>query len=229
MIRTKGRRRLACYHEAGHALARWWMGFHTENVVVLTVEQVRAGVTVLDRRDREHAVEGMVNGYDIHMPLAREMVAGARDADRAWLSRQVEVRTDMALMELYAGPFAEVRFRKCAALACFMFGGDQDMAQAREIAAAWFDDEVDRRAAHFRADRRAAALVRSRKGWMAISALASAVFRKGEIDGDEVDALCAGVYGGEFRYGVWDKAWPPTLEQIRDGHIPEPAQQEQAA
>ncbi len=55
MIRTKGRRRLACYHEAGHALARWWMGFHTENVVVLTVEQVRAGVTVLDRRDREPA------------------------------------------------------------------------------------------------------------------------------------------------------------------------------
>jgi len=123
----------------------------------------------------------------------------------------------MALMELYAGPFAEARFRKCSALACFLLGGDQDMAQAREIAAAWFDEEVDRRAAHFRADRRAAALVRSRKGWMAISALASAVFRKGEIDGDEVDALCAGVYGGEFRYGGWDKAWPPTLEQIRDG------------
>ena len=46
MIRTRGRRPLTCHHEAGHAVARWWLGFHLDDATVLSVEEVRAGVTL---------------------------------------------------------------------------------------------------------------------------------------------------------------------------------------
>ena len=52
MIRTRGRRPLTCHHEPGHAVARWWVGFHSDDVAVLAVEKVRAGETLPDRKSR---------------------------------------------------------------------------------------------------------------------------------------------------------------------------------
>lgn len=38
MIHTRGRRPLACHHEAGHALAHWWLGFHVDASAVLILD-----------------------------------------------------------------------------------------------------------------------------------------------------------------------------------------------
>ncbi len=111
MTYAHGRRPLACHHEAGHAVARWWLGFHVDDVAVLSVEEVRAGEMLADRRGREHRCEGLLNGYDISIPLARETLSGRVEPDRTWFARQAERRTEMALVELYAGFWAKARYR----------------------------------------------------------------------------------------------------------------------
>ena len=222
MIRTRGRRPLTCHHEAGHAVARWWLGFHTDDVAVLTVDEVRGGAMLPDRRGREHRCEGLANGYDIHFPHAREQVCGSWDSadHRASFILSAGRRADMALVELYAGGYAEARFLRRSAFACFLSGGGGDVDQAREIAADWFDTQADQQAAHARAETIARAFVRSPKGWAAIKAVAGALLGRGRIDGDEVDALCSAAYGAPFAYDRWAEIWPPTAEQIRSGHLP---------
>ncbi len=220
MTRTRGRRPLACHHEAGHAVARWWLGFHSDDVAVLTLDEVRAGEMLADRRGREYRCEGLLNGYDISIPLARETLSGRVEPDRTWFARQVERRTEMALVELYAGFWAEARYRRRSSLICVLGGGSQDLAQAREVAAAWFDTEEACSAAHSRTERIARALARSPKAWAAVQAIAAALFDCGRIDGDEVDALSSAAYGGSLDYDRWAEAWPPTPAQIRAGFLP---------
>ena len=139
----------------------------------------------------------------------------------------------MALVEPSAGAQAEARYRRRSSLACILAGGCQDSAQAKGVAAAWFDTEQARSAAHARAETIAGALVRSPTGWVAIRAVASAVLDRGridgdEIDGDEIDVLCAAAVGQPFRHGAWDGAWPPTSARIRAGVIPERASRQAA-
>jgi hypothetical protein len=79
MIRTKGRRRLTCFHEAGHCLARWYFGYPIERVVVLTVEQVRAGVRIRNPRGELVTCEGMVvaNSIDRGLPPKTSRISRA--------------------------------------------------------------------------------------------------------------------------------------------------------
>lgn len=229
-MRLKGRRRLACYHEAGHALARWWLGFSTDNVVVLSVEQVLARAGILDRRGcLRFGCEGLVNGYEIIVFGERKDLAeGYDDERRAWLVRQCEARAEMEIMSCYIGPYAEARFTKCGALGCFLGGGEGDLADVQRIIEAWFDGDPDK-TVRVRADGIARSLVRSEKGWKAITVMAEALHRKGEIDGDEIDAICSEAYGQPLEYGAWLNSWPPTPKQIRDGYIPVRPPQMQAA
>lgn len=97
MTGARGRRPLACHHGAGHAIARWQLEFHRDDVVVLALDEVRAGVTLADRRGREHRAEGLLNGYDIVIPLARATVGSRAEPDRTWFARQAERRTEMAV------------------------------------------------------------------------------------------------------------------------------------
>lgn len=46
MSRVKGRCPLTCHHEGGHALVRWFFGYHTDRAVVQTVEELIAGKRV---------------------------------------------------------------------------------------------------------------------------------------------------------------------------------------
>ena len=44
---------------------------------------------------------------------------------------------------------------------------------------------------------------------------------RGEIEGDEIAALCREAYGGrECAFGAWDDQRPPTLAQLRSAYIP---------
>ena len=221
MGRMTGRRRLTCHHEAGHALARWWLGFYTDRAVVLSVEEVLARTPIVNRRGVGSLCEGMIDGHDIHFPFARESLDGmGKDRDR--YEAQAGRRVEMALVELYAGAYAEARHRKWSSLACFLAGGAGDLDSARRISDEWFVSEADKTAANRRAERYAAALVRSPKGAAAIRAMADALHEHGEIDGDAIEAHCRAAYGAEPQHDAWADHWPPTLEQIRHGFIPPP-------
>src|SRR5215207_5807222 len=65
------------------------------------------------------------------------------------------------------------------------------------------------------------ALLRSREGWAAVTAVAEALQVQGELSGVEVAAVCRAAYGGrEARHGTWHQHCPPTLEMLRSGFLP---------
>lgn len=222
MARTKGRRRLTCHHEAGHALVRWYFGHRTDRAVVLTVEEVRGGVQVENRKGGRVACEGVVEGYDIHGYPWGPMKFTDTSEDQDHVAHLRAVSRDIELVNCAAGMAAEAAYRRVSVLACAIGGGGGDMKYARNIIDAWFPDEEGRREAMFLAERRAAALVRSRPGAAAIRAMSDALMGAGEIDGDEIASICREAYDGrECPFGAWAEHWPPTLAQIRSGFIPE--------
>lgn len=223
MIRTKGRRRLTCHHEGGHALVRWYFGHTTDKAVVLTVEEVRAGKQVENRRGVLGACEGAVDGYDIHSwPFGPRELSGATPAEAEAFQRDLEMSRDIELINCAAGMAAEAHYRRNSVLACAIGGGDGDLQHTRDILDAWYPDRAERSTVALTAERRASALVRSPQGSAAIRAMADALMDRGEIKGDEIAFLCSQAYGGRAcRFGGWAEHWPPTLAQLRAGFIPE--------
>lgn len=216
-----GRRRLACHHEAGHALVRWYFGHRTDRAVVLTAEEVRAGARVENRKGGLVLCEGVVEGYDIHgYPWGPVDVAGTPE-EKARCAHLRAMGRDIELMNCAAGIAAEAAYRKISAFACALWGGRGDLETSERILGAWFTDTAESRDAALAAEQRASALVRSKSGAAAIRSMADALMQAGEIDGDEISSLCRVAYGGrECPFGGWSAYWPPTLAQLRSGFVP---------
>jgi len=67
------------------------------------------------------------------------------------------------------------------------------------------------------AQSRATALVRSEKGWAAISAMGDALYKCGRIEGKDIEAMCTAAYGRQMSpFQSWMLHWPPTLEMLRN-------------
>ena len=231
MIRTKGRRPLTCHHEAGHALARWYFGHRMDRAVVLTVEEVRAGAQMENRRGVPViGCEGMVDAYSIcGYPYGPARVAIDPTTGPEFLHHW-KVSRDIALIECYAGFYAESAYRRCSVVGSILAGGDGDMKSAAAILDGWDLSEEERDSVTLSTQDRAAALVRSRMGSAAIRSMAAALLIKGEIYGDEIASLCRAAYGDrECVFGAWFNHWPPTLAQIRNGYIPDPPAPTRAA
>lgn len=222
MLRTRGRRPLTCHHEAGHALVRWFFGYHTDRVVVQTVEAVLAGRRIRDSRGRLVSCEGMVIGYDIcGYPFGRLKVAGTPE-DQAECDRVRAVSRDIDLINCLAGVYAEAAYTRRPLGACALAGGGGDMSDFSKLLHAWDLDDTECWTVSRAAENRAAALVRSPQGSAAIKAVADALMLRGSIPGERVASLCRKAYGGrQCAFGAWMDHWPPTLDQIRAGHIPE--------
>lgn len=225
MIHTKGRRPLTCHHEAGHALARWFFGYDTNRAVVQTFEAFLAGKRVRDRRGRLVICEGLVTGYDIHgHPWGRLKLSNGTSEEQAWLDRDRATSRDIELINCLAGFYAEAAYTRRPVNGCMLDGGGGDMKSFSTIVDAWGFTEEEERAVCQTAEARAAALVRSPQGSAAIKAIADVLLARGQITGDRIAALCRKAYGGrQCRFGAWIDHWPPTLAQIRSGHIPDPA------
>lgn len=209
----KGRRRLTCFHEAGHCLARWYLGFHTDSVEVLSVKQVTTGALAKDRRGRDVRCEGLVSGYDIHFVLPPSLVSGK-------FQSKGRNRAEMSLLALAAGVAAEARYRKLALLVCALEGGGEDWQAAKVVAADWLPDDAG---ALDIAHKRARALVASPTAWGAITSVAELLLQTGRLSGDAIDHCFLQAFGGSKAvYGAWDDLWPPTIMHLKAGFVPSP-------
>lgn len=222
------RRRCTCFHEAGHAVLRWWLGHDADYAMVLPLAAALAAARAPDRYGRPQVVEATVYGYAIATPeIYKRHLANARANDLR-LPERCAARVAMALMNCYAGPVAEARYTRKSLVACIIAGGSGDMESMDRILAAWFDDESDRSAARDEAISMTRAFVRSPKAWAAICVVARALQQRGELDGVVIASLCTAIYGDAPEHDAWALRWPPTSEEIQSGCIP-PHRQAEAA
>lgn len=227
MIRTKGRRRLTCHHEAGHALTRWYFGHMTDRAVVLTVEEVRAGKQIERRRGPPVSCEGTVYGYDICNP---HHGGPTKLPDNPVLEAEINARRavdrDVELINCFSGICAEAHYRHSSFDTALFEGGQCDLKGMRALLDGWglFGDA--RYTLEGQAQMLAVALVRSPAGAAAIKTMADALMGRGEITGDEIGRLCRVAYGGQqCEFGAWNAHWPPNPAQLRAGFIPEDREQ----
>ena len=215
-------RPLACYHEAGHCLARWYFGRHFDRAVVLSPAQLHQGVEVVNRRAQvvENA-EGFLDGYEVLSPLFPPSVLDTMGGDPATVaSLRVQTWSAVAvqLVESHAGVAAEARYTKRGITAAFFMGGSGDWATIRQVLDTWFPDEAAKTQAALLAERRATALVRSKAGWQAVTAIAHELMAHGEITWEAASPICETAYGREWRFLNWNvEGWLPSPEAIRRG------------
>ena len=220
-----GRRFMACYHEAGHCLARWWFGHSFDRVLVLTAEEVARKVQPLNRRGVPTPdIEGFMDCFDLVSyactPDLLDNIKGEPDLV-ARFRRNTRVLVEMSLVENFIGAAAEARYRKCSFIGAMLAGGGEDLAQARQTLDTWFADPEAWNAAAAQAEQRAMALVRSESGWLAVIALANALMDRGELQWDEAEPLLSAAYGCDMpNANAWMASWPPSLDMIRDGQFP---------
>ncbi len=225
--RSAGRRPLTCYHEAGHAFARWFFGHYTDGAVVLTRDQVLRGDWPVDRKGRvQRDAEGAVQGYDmgpnpfVSPKIDKIAFNGEGEGDLVdQLKRQMRIGAEIDLVDCAIGWTAEARYRKASALSCGLEGGRADATRALATAEWLYSTEAEQSSARALGERRARALVRSSKGWRAISAIANALIDHGIIDGDDIDTVCCEAYGiGEqLCWPAVYKAWPWPMNALKAG------------
>lgn len=224
MARTKGRRRLTCHHEAGHALTRWYFGHQTDRALVLTIDEVLAGKTIKNRKGVVIiGCEGIVEGYDIHgYPYGPMVIVDSTEEQKHSNYLRV-INRDVELINCFAGFIAEARYRHASVSACMLAGGIQDMQHARGLVDAWDLPHGEQQELLRLSELRATALVRSKPGSAAIKAIANALMERGRLTGEQIARLCRKAYGGrECAHGAWNAHWPATPKQIHAGFIPEP-------
>ncbi len=191
-----GRRRQTAFHEAGHILARVYFGHSFDGTVVRSVQEMLDGPHVTER-GHEIQAEGVVEGSDLcsrwTSPEVLGTDQGATAEQREAVVRNGFMSAEMEMIDCYAGPIAEARFRHCSLLAVVLRGGDEDYKRAEECATTWF--RSDRGAAHRLAEKRAETLVRSQPGWRAIERTAAVLMDHGVIDCEGAGDIFAAAYG----------------------------------
>lgn len=176
---AQGRRRFVCYHEAGHAVVRLWLGHGAENAVVISRAAYLAGATISDRCGGLHRAERIIFGYNISDPKTYKLNLATTVAPEARLLKRYSERIAMDFIMTFAGGVAEGRYRRRSLAGCLIAGGSGDMEHLRRISEAWFVHRAEATAAIVEAERIARAFVRAPKAWAAIGAVAQALLQRG--------------------------------------------------
>lgn len=188
-------RLLACFHEAGHCFVRWAMGHRTERLVVQTPNEVRAGKPISGRNGRPfHGLEGASVGYG----LAPNFIL--KDEDRDWKRVDQEtfaafissarLRLEMALVEAAGGVEAEARHLGVARSVVEKEGGAEDVERVR-LWCRFYVRPADATRVKAEAQQRAQALVIAPPAWAAITAVALALKKAGELEWLALDRMMA--------------------------------------
>ena len=200
-----------CIHEAGHALARWYVGLPFEQVHTFPALGSAAAVT----------------GFDF-IPRRQEWLALAAAGDPTALVRG-RALTELEMFCTYAGPFAQARQRhwctvrqrswRCDVQSIlFGGGGEGDWSLVESNAADWPEEGIAMAA---RACRLTAAFVRSDAAWRAIRAVARRLSVARGLTWDEVSAIASGHFGRPApALEDWLPKWPPLASAVRGGYLP---------
>src|SRR3954452_25152965 len=136
MVGIKGRRRMTCFHEAGHCLARWYFGIRLDRVLVLSVEQYLSKAWPVDRRGRLVVnCEGFVDAHDIQSATTADMLKHLPAETAAQAAALVRGVNEIGLIVCFAGPIAEDCYTHQRG--AFIAGGKGDCDQARQILQSW--------------------------------------------------------------------------------------------
>jgi hypothetical protein len=213
MVRMgEGRRPLAAYHEAGHCVVRLFFGHSFEHVIARSVAECRAG-PLTDGRGRERGAEGLVVGYDICSPSMTPEIARRLGGT---LARENAVAAEVALIEALAGIVAEARHRKVPRDRVILEGGREDWQGAKAIAARWFAS--DPKWALAVAEKRAAAVLQSPAGQIAVADIGARLLADGVLEGEAAAGIFAAAYGRPVPHpDAWTNRWPPTPATLREG------------
>ena len=220
-IRNLGRRMSTCHHEAGHILTYWYFGFPVDCATVLTVAEVLEGTKIKGADGTLLNVEGLVQVDNIcRPPFGPIDCFGPDDKVKLFHSNRAR-RRDVVLVALLAGIKAEAIYRRTSFAECMLRGGTSDMERFGRIISGWYPDEAHHRGVERVAEHRAAALLRSLNGAVAIAGLAHALFERGRIRERTICSICRRAFQGrQVRDFHWDDHWPPTIKQIREGFLP---------
>lgn len=200
--------RYVAIHEAGHAVASWvlqrelgrdWCQFH--RIVVRSPLEIAAG-PFIDRRGREVDCSGLLEGSPRYQSVftlgGREIYAPEFYADAAaahpGLLDDMRAAAEADAVEFIAGPAAEARYRRWSFLSCILFGGDNDWFQASATGRDWTRTAEEFAAFLDRAEKRARALVRDRRVWAAVNALADALMVRRIMEAEEACELIGAAY-----------------------------------
>ncbi len=215
-----------CVHEAGHAVALWYVGvpFHEARIVL------EAG--------QAHGLEGppMARGVVIGfegVPPRRDWLALAEAGDATALARG-RMAAETVMFCAYAGALAEGRYPTALAwwtagaqrqgrtwldpdVILYGGGGESDLAHIVAIVADW-PEGVGMAA---RARRLIHAFVRGRIAWGAIIAVARRLRQQWVLTWSEVASIAGEHFGrpGPAR-DDWIAHWPPSTLAARAGFLP---------
>ncbi len=196
-------RRVACYHEAGHAAVMWALGIQAQRVVVSFGEGGGAAVEL---------------GYSI---LTRKEVAEViAPAKRRLANKRERIKAEIGVVVYLAGSIAQARHSDRKFADCI---GDNeiDSRDALVLLSGWFSSNVDREWAAASALARASMLIAHAPCWQAVTSIADAVYGSGQLLFPEVDALCSAAFGCvQPSQAAIRRAWPHSIELIRAGNWP---------
>ena len=215
-----------CVHEAGHAVAHWYVGVPFQEARIgLEVEQA-------DGPEGPLTVEGLVTGFEQAAPR-RDWLALAEAGDATALARG-RMATEMEMFCAYAGAFAEGRYatswvcwtagarrRRRTRLdpdaILYVGGGQGDWALIETNAADWPEGV----AMAARARRLVHAFVRGRVAWGAIMAVARRLRQQRVLTWSDVASIAGEHFGraGPAR-DDWAAHWPPLALAARAGFLP---------
>lgn len=224
-VRGARRRPKTAYHEAGHCLARLWMGHRFHAAIVRKPVEAAAG-PILDRRNRLVDCEGFVDAYDIVSPfLSPKLLEETRFG--VGISREEYVAgcilsAEMEIIDCVSGIAAEVRFSRQSWFSAVLDGGTSDWEKATSVAAIWFPDAAG--AAVEAACDRARALVRAPASWRAIELMAARLLACGRMDQGDAELDFTAAFGRKPPgRNDWTAYWPPPPDAFASAQMPEMA------
>ena len=206
------------YYAAGRAVAAWWGGMGAESIVRWDhdVDPQHANPTSPAPALCPSPMSATVAGF--LMPKQTE--ACVTEEDRRWQAWRSEGRVEIALVASFAGSVAQARYRKRSVASVLKREGSTDSAYADSLSNAYFETSERAACARDLGLTYAKSLVRSHKGWAAMTSIAAALKRRRELEASQVDELCHAAYGARPLPFGWDPYWPPGYEEVAAGDLP---------
>ena len=152
--------------------------------------------------------------------MPRQTEACVTEEDRWWQAWRSEGRVEIALVASYAGSAAEARHCKKSIVEVLKRRGSPGSAHAHSLSDMYFETSERAAIARDLGLSYAKSLVRSPKGWAAMTSIAAALRGRRCLDALQVDELCHAAYGARPNLFGWDPYWPPGYEEIAAGDLP---------